>query len=35
MSPMEVNFTFKRSKCEMSEAAEECFKAFHAVTKKI
>jgi hypothetical protein len=35
MSPMEVNFALKRPKCEMSEAADECFKAFRAVTKKI
>jgi hypothetical protein len=33
--PLEVSFALKRSKCEMSEAANECFKAFSVVIKKI
>jgi hypothetical protein len=35
MSPLEVSFSLKRPKCEMSEAADECFKAFSVVIKKI
>jgi hypothetical protein len=35
MSPLEVSFSLKRPKCEMSEAADECFKASSVVIKKI
>jgi hypothetical protein len=35
MSPLEVSFALKRSKCEMSEAADECFKPFSTTIKKI
>jgi hypothetical protein len=34
-SPLEVSFALKRPKCEMSEAADECFKDFSTIIKKI
>jgi hypothetical protein len=35
MSPLEVSFALKRPKCKISEATDECFKAFSTVIKKI
>jgi hypothetical protein len=35
MSPLEVSFALKRPKCEMSEAANECYKAFNTFIRKI
>jgi hypothetical protein len=35
MSPLKVSFALKRPKCEMNEVADECFKAFNTVIKKI
>jgi hypothetical protein len=33
--PLDVSFALKRPKCEMSKAADECFKAFSTIIKKI
>jgi hypothetical protein len=35
MSPLRINFGLKRLRCELSEAAKECYKAFDIVVKKI
>jgi hypothetical protein len=35
MSPLEVSFALKRPKCEMNEAANECYQAFNAIAGKI
>jgi hypothetical protein len=35
MSPLKISFGLKRPKCEMSEATEECYKAFDTVVKRI
>jgi hypothetical protein len=35
MSPLEISFVLKRPKCEMGEAAENCYKAFNVVVEKI
>jgi hypothetical protein len=35
MSPLKVNFGLKRLKCELSEAATECYKSFDTIVKKI
>jgi hypothetical protein len=31
MSPLDINFALKRPKCEMSEAIDECYKAFNII----
>jgi hypothetical protein len=35
MSPLEVSFALNRPKCVMSEAADECYKAFNTIIRKI
>jgi hypothetical protein len=35
MSPLEVSFALNRPKCVMSEAADECYKGFNTVIRKI
>ena len=35
MSPLRINFGLKQLKCELSEAAKECYKAFDTIIKKI
>lgn len=35
MSPLKISFGLKQLMCELSEAAEECFKAFDVVVKRI
>jgi hypothetical protein len=34
MSHLKISFALKRPKCEMNEAADECYKAFNTVIKK-
>lgn len=34
MSPLEISFALKRTKCEMSEATDTCLKTFGVVVKK-
>jgi hypothetical protein len=31
---LKISFALKRPKCEMNEAADECYKAFNTVIKK-
>jgi hypothetical protein len=35
MNPLEVSFALNRPKCEMNEAADECYKAFNIVIRNI
>lgn len=35
MSPLEISIGLKRSKCDMNEDDEACYKAFNTVAKKI
>jgi hypothetical protein len=35
MSPLKISFGLKRSKCELNEIADECYRAFNAVVKRI
>lgn len=35
MSPLEISFSLKSPKCEMGKAAENCYKTFNVVAKKI
>jgi hypothetical protein len=35
MSPLRISFSLKRRKCELGEAAKECYVAFNTVVKKI
>jgi adenine-specific DNA methylase len=35
MSPLRVNFELKRPKFEMNKVADECYKDFNALVKKI
>lgn len=35
MSPLKVSFGLKRSKCELKEATDECYRAFNTIIKRI
>lgn len=35
MSPLEISFALKRPMCEMNEAADECYKAFNSIIKRL